>query len=154
ELGARDPVEQLVALGPDAALARPFTERFATIKRLVRGFSTAFDGQARHARALRPLARHAPFARSIGTGFPIVQGPMTRVSDRAAFAEAVAAAERLPFLALSLMRGGEARALLEETRERLGSRPWGVGILGFVPPDLREEQLALLSELRPPVALV
>src|SRR5262249_37561743 len=33
-------------------------------------------------------------------------------------------------------------------------RPWGVGILGFVPPELREEQLAVLEEFRPPVALI
>src|SRR5207237_7101261 len=119
-----------------------------------RAFQMAFDGHARHARSTRPLARHAPLARAFGTEFPIVQGPMMRVSDRAAFAGAVAAGGGLPFLALSLMRGAEARALLEETRARLGSRPWGVGILGFVPPDLREEQLALLCQVRPPVALV
>jgi acyl transferase domain-containing protein/NAD(P)H-dependent flavin oxidoreductase YrpB (nitropropane dioxygenase family)/short-subunit dehydrogenase/acyl carrier protein len=153
-LGAHDPIEQLVAMGQDAAFARPFAERFATVKRLVRGLTTAFDGHARHARTTEPLAPGSAFARSVGTEFPVVQGPMTRVSDRAAFAEAVAAAGGLPFLALSLMRGGEARSLLEETRARLGSRPWGVGILGFVPPDLRDEQLALLSEVRPPVALV
>ncbi|HEX9298080.1 MAG TPA: SDR family NAD(P)-dependent oxidoreductase [Polyangiaceae bacterium] len=154
ELGASDPREQLVALGQDAAFARPLAERFGTVQRLVRAFYTAFDGHLRQARALQPLAPHAPFAKAMGTEFPIVQGPMTRVSDRAAFAEAVAAGGGLPFVALSLMRGADARTLLEETRARLGGRSWGVGILGFVPEDLREEQLALLSELRPPVALV
>src|SRR5205823_10416195 len=64
ELGARDPIEDLVAIGQDATFARPFAERFATVKRLVRAFETAFDGHARHARSLRPLARQAPLARA------------------------------------------------------------------------------------------
>ena len=36
----------------------------------------------------------------------------------------------------------------------LAGRPWGVGILGFVPPELRDEQMAVLRELPPPVALI
>ena len=153
-LGARDPASQLITLGQDAAFARAFAERFGTVERAVRGLHTAIEGHLHRARALRPLAPGSPFAQSIGTELPIVQGPMTRVSDRAAFAEAVADGGGLPFLALSLMRGPDARALLEQTRERLGGKPWGVGILGFLPPELREEQLALVTELRPPVALI
>ena len=153
-LGASDPASQLVALGQDAAFARPFAERFGTVERLVRGLHTAMAGHVRQARALRPLARSAPLARELGTTFPIVQGPMTRVSDRAAFAEAVARGGGLPFLALSLMRGAEARALLAETQSRLAGRAWGVGILGFSPPEIRDEQLALLREIRPPAVLI
>ncbi len=88
----------------------------------------------------RPLAEGAPLAISLGTRYPILQGPMTRVSDVASFAEAVAREGALPFLALALLRGPEARALLSEISHTLAKRPWGVGILGFVPPELREEQ--------------
>src|SRR5262249_3517247 len=42
----------------------------------------------------------------------------------------------------------------EESRDRLGSRPWGVGILGFVPGDLRADQLEVIRDVRPPFALV
>ena len=52
------------------------------------------------------------------------------------------------------MRGREVRALLAETAALLGDRPWGVGILGFVPPELREEQLEVIREVQPPVALI
>ena len=62
---------------------------------------------------------------------------MTRVSDRAAFALAVAEGGGLPFLALALMTGDEVRRLLTETSELLGDLPWGVGILGFTPPEVR-----------------
>ena len=44
--------------------------------------------------------------------------------------------------------------LLQETKEKLGDSPWGVGILGFVPPDLRQEQLEVIHRFRPPYALI
>ncbi len=52
------------------------------------------------------------------------------------------------------MGASEVRALLRETTALLGDRPWGVGILGFVPQDLRDAQLEVLREIRPPVALI
>ena len=143
-----------VPLGQDAALAREFAERFGTVERLIRGIGSAIEGHLRQARVLRPLAPGSPFARATGAKYPLVQGPMTRVSDRAAFAEAVARAGGVPFVALSLLRGADAKELLAQTRDRLGNLPWGVGILGFAPPELREEQLALLREVRPPLAIV
>jgi acyl transferase domain-containing protein/NAD(P)H-dependent flavin oxidoreductase YrpB (nitropropane dioxygenase family) len=153
-LGATDPARELLALGQDAAFAAPLAARFATVERVVRAFHAAWDGHLRQARLLRPLARHSPLAEAYGSTFPIVQGPMTRVSDRAAFADDVARAGGMPFIALSLMRGQEARALLEETRHRLRGRAWGVGILGFLPQDVRDEQLALLTSIRPPLAII
>ncbi len=79
---------------------------------------------------------------------------MTRVSDVAPFAEAVARDGGLPFVALAMLRGAEVRTLLDETADRLAGRPWGVGILGFVSPELRAEQLAAVAEVRPPWALI
>ena len=48
----------------------------------------------------------------------------------------------------------EVRSLLREAARMLGPRPWGVGILGFVPPELRAEQLAVVREVKPPFALI
>ena len=79
---------------------------------------------------------------------------MTRVSDTADFALAVADGGALPFLALSLLRGPKVAALLEETKEKLAGRPWGIGILGFVPRELREEQLAEVRKHPPPYAII
>jgi acyl transferase domain-containing protein/NAD(P)H-dependent flavin oxidoreductase YrpB (nitropropane dioxygenase family)/short-subunit dehydrogenase len=153
-LGATDPTRHLVALGQDAAFAKTFADRCGTVERVVRALHSAMAGHVRQARALRPLARSSPLATELGTTFPIVQGPMTRVSDKAAFADAVARGGGLPFLALSLMRRAEAAELLAETRARLGDRSWGVGILGFSPPEIRDEHLALLKEVRPRVVLI
>ncbi len=57
-------------------------------------------------------------------------------------------------LALALMRGPRAKELLCECKNLMGGSPWGIGILGFVPPDLREEQLAVVREVRPPFAII
>ncbi|HXI04517.1 MAG TPA: beta-ketoacyl synthase N-terminal-like domain-containing protein, partial [Candidatus Saccharimonadales bacterium] len=96
----------------------------------------------------------SPLARSHGTIYPVVQGPMTRVSDTADFALEVARAGGLPFLALALLRAGDVGRLMESTRELLGDRPWGVGILGFVPLELRQEQLEVIRSHRPAFALI
>lgn len=145
---------RLLPAGQDAAFARSLAARFRTAGGVVQGIRKAIAGHLRVARARRPLAAGGALAAAYGLDYPIVQGPMTRVSDRAEFAAAVAEGGGLPFLALSLMRGPEVRALLAETAARLQGRPWGVGILGFVPPELREEQLAALQAVPPPVALI
>ncbi len=76
------------------------------------------------------------------------------MSDTAAFADEVARAGALPFLALALLRGGEAESVIAETAARLGDRPWGVGILGFLPQEIRQEQIAAVLKHRPPFALI
>ncbi|MEG0126500.1 MAG: hypothetical protein RR816_10525, partial [Clostridia bacterium] len=68
-----------------------------------------------------------PLAKQLGLRYPIAQGPMTRVSDVPAFAKAVAETGALPFIALSLVKGEQARALLLETQKMAGDKTWGVG---------------------------
>src|SRR5437867_6932478 len=52
------------------------------------------------------------------------------------------------------MSGPEVTALVEEAAQQLAGQQWGVGILGFVPPDLREAQLEAVRAVRPPFALI
>ncbi|WP_409463743.1 SDR family NAD(P)-dependent oxidoreductase [Amycolatopsis sp. GA6-003] len=92
--------------------------------------------------------------RTLGTALPIVQGPMTRVSDQPAFAAAVADEGGFPFVAVATANGARTAELLRGTAERLGDRPWGAGILGFVPDDLRAEQLAGIRAARPRCVLI
>ncbi|MEO8508451.1 MAG: beta-ketoacyl synthase N-terminal-like domain-containing protein, partial [Betaproteobacteria bacterium] len=145
---------QLLAAGQDAAFAKSLAERFRTVGGIVRGIVAAIDHDVALARRQRALAENSPLARDLHIRYPLFQGPMTRVSDRAQFAEAVAAAGGLPFLALALMRGPEVEALLAETAARLAGKMWGVGVLGFVPAELREEQLEVVRRWKPPVALI
>src|SRR5206468_8571666 len=153
EIAARcgwdDPRRQLLVLGQDAAFAAPLARSFRTVSGVIEGMRQAIEAHIAAAKALRPLDENGPLARAHGTRYPIVQGPMTRVSDTAAFAFEVARGGGLPFLALALMRAPEARKLLEETRLGLEGRPWGVGILGFVPLELRQEQLEMIRACRP-----
>lgn len=153
-LGHDDPARRLLPLGQDAAFAARFAARFATAGGVVQAIRRSVEEHLEHAVAHRPLAAGAPLAREHGTRYPVLQGPMTRVSDRAGFAAAVAEGGGLPFLALSLMRGEQVLRLLEETGEALGDRPWGAGILGFVPAELRAEQLEAIERVRPPFAII
>jgi acyl transferase domain-containing protein/NAD(P)H-dependent flavin oxidoreductase YrpB (nitropropane dioxygenase family)/NAD(P)-dependent dehydrogenase (short-subunit alcohol dehydrogenase family)/acyl carrier protein len=141
-------------LGQDAAFARSFAERYDNVAGIVDALYEAVREHARLAAEKQPLAPGSVLAVSHGTEYPILQGPMTRVSDKATFAHAVAKQGGLPFLALALMRGPQVRDLLAETSKLLGDLPWGVGILGFVPAELREEQLAVVREYRPPFAII
>ncbi|MEV6117365.1 SDR family NAD(P)-dependent oxidoreductase [Streptomyces sp. NPDC052109] len=103
------------------------------------------------ASALRP---GSAMSRALGTRLPVAQGPMTRVSDQAGFAAAVAADGALPFLALALADGERTRSMLTEARTVLDGRPWGVGVLGFAPEDIRSAQLEAVRELRPTHAVI
>jgi acyl transferase domain-containing protein/NAD(P)H-dependent flavin oxidoreductase YrpB (nitropropane dioxygenase family)/NADP-dependent 3-hydroxy acid dehydrogenase YdfG/acyl carrier protein len=148
-LGGDDLATNLLPLGQDAAFAKA-----TTAAQMVRGITAAIARHLALAIEHKPLAPDSPFARSHGLRYPIAQGPMSRVSDRARFAAAVAHAGGLPFLALTLMSGPEVRELLLETKALIGDLPWGVGILGFVPPEIRERQLEVIREVLPPIALI
>ncbi|PBC86362.1 MULTISPECIES: type I polyketide synthase [unclassified Streptomyces] len=148
-LGARDLQTQLLPVGQDGAFAARLAARHRTTGGVVQAVRTALAEHLAAAARTRPLAPR-PGARHL----PVAQGPMTRVSDVPAFAAAVAAEGGLPFLALAVMDGEQVRRLLAETAGRLGERPWGVGLLGFAPPELRREQLAAVAEFVPEYALI
>uniref|UniRef100_UPI00068C2EEA type I polyketide synthase n=1 Tax=Streptomyces sp. NRRL F-2580 TaxID=1463841 RepID=UPI00068C2EEA len=139
-LGARALRTQLLPVGQDGASAARLAERHRTTGGVLLAVRAAIGGHLAAAARTRPPA--------------VAQGPMTRVSDQAAFAEAVAAAGGVPYLALAVMEGPDVRRLLAETAERLGERLWGVGLLGFAPPELRRVQLAAVTEARPPHAII
>ena len=146
--------EHVWPLGQDAIFAAPLAQRYRTVGGVLGAIREAISTHIQAARTLRLLDEGAPLARSHGTRYPIVQGPMARVSDRAEFAWRVAEGGALPLLAMAMMRAPEVSALLEETQQLLGERPWGVGILGFVPLDLRKEQMQVIRQHCPPFALI
>ncbi|MDP1568415.1 MAG: beta-ketoacyl synthase N-terminal-like domain-containing protein, partial [Vicinamibacterales bacterium] len=153
-VGWDDPDVAAWPVGEGIGRAAEYAARFVSVPRLVRAVADEARAHVAEAARLQPLAEGGPLAAACGTRYPIVQGPMTRVSDTAGFAAAVADAGALPLVALALMRAPEVERLLESTSAALGGRPWGVGILGFVPTDLRDEQLAIVDRVRPPFALI
>ncbi|HEY3141772.1 MAG TPA: SDR family NAD(P)-dependent oxidoreductase [Acidimicrobiales bacterium] len=149
-----DLAHDLVPLGQDAACATSLAERYRTAGGVIQAIAAAIHDQLAAAAEHQPLAPGCGVSSTNGTRYPVVQGPMTRVSDRAEMALAVAEAGGLPFIALALLSGPETRRLLTETAALLGDRPWGVGVLGFVPADVRAAQLEVIHDVRPPAALI
>ncbi|MBX7166293.1 MAG: SDR family NAD(P)-dependent oxidoreductase [Pirellulales bacterium] len=152
-LSASDAPE-LRIVGQDATSAAALAQRYVTVGGIVQAVVERVAEHLAIARRLRTLGENSPLAESHRTRYPILQGPMTRVSDTAEFAAAVAEAGGLPFLALALLRKAEVTELLEATRALLGDRSWGAGILGFLPPEIRTEQTAAILATRPPFALI
>ncbi|MET9504865.1 SDR family oxidoreductase [Streptomyces sp. NPDC006622] len=153
-LGARDPRTQLLPVGQDGFLAARFADRWGDARRTVRALRDAVRAALTDEGTVRAPADGTPMSRALGTRLPVAQGPMTRVSDGAGFAAAVAADGALPFLALALADGERTREMLAETREAVAGRPWGVGVLGFAPEDVRAAQLEAVRELRPTHAII
>ncbi|MER7795691.1 beta-ketoacyl synthase N-terminal-like domain-containing protein, partial [Streptomyces sp. NPDC097640] len=131
-----------------------FAERHGDVGRAVRAVAGAVRDAVRDDGAAAALRPGSPMSAALGTRLPVVQGPMTRVSDRAGFASAVAAGGALPFLALALAEGERARAMLVEAAAALEGRPWGVGVLGFAPEEIRQAQLEAVREIRPSHAII
>ncbi|WP_432841953.1 SDR family oxidoreductase [Dactylosporangium sp. CA-092794] len=149
-----DPREGLLPVGQDGWLAGVFAQAWSGTAAAVRGLTAAIEAAAADDGAAGLLRPGAPMAEAHGLRVPVAQGPMTRVSDEAAFAAAVAADGALPFIALALADAGQCRRMLSETAAALGDRPWGVGILGFVPDELRAAQIEVIREIRPACAII
>ncbi|MCF6153686.1 MAG: SDR family NAD(P)-dependent oxidoreductase [Candidatus Brocadia sp.] len=152
--GWGDPGQHIWLLGQDAAFAVSLAQRFHTVGGVLDGFRQTIAAHIRTAKTLRPLDEGSPLARSHGTRHPIVQGPMARISDTPAFAARVAEEGALPFLAISMLDAQEIKDMLKETKRLLGNKPWGVGILGFISPDLLQRQLDVIRTYKPPFAII
>ncbi|HET9168014.1 MAG TPA: SDR family oxidoreductase [Actinospica sp.] len=144
----------LPPVGQDGFLAARFRARYGDTASAVRAVSDAILQAVSRDDAADALREGAPLAESLGIRIPVAQGPMTRVSDQAAFAAAVAEDGALPFLALALATGENTRTMMQQTAAALGDRPWGVGVLGFAPEHIRGAQLDVIRELRPKCAIV
>lgn len=143
-----------IPMGQDISLATDLYEDFKTLKKMVFGFKEAMYGHLKQAKALKVIDKDNTLAQELGLRYPIAQGPMTRVSDVPSFANAVADAGALPFVALSLLKGESAKSLVMDTKRLAGEKTWGVGILGFAPQELRDEQTSYILEAKPPVVLI
>ncbi|GAA1710370.1 hypothetical protein GCM10009765_69610 [Fodinicola feengrottensis] len=142
-------------IGQDGFLAQVFARRYGSTARAVRAIRAAiFEALEENSIGARALRPDSVLGRAVGTALPIAQGPMTRVSDQASFAASVAHHGALPFVALALSGPDQSRALLTETKQVVGDRPWGVGVLGFAPEEVRRAQWEVIHELRPSAVIV
>ncbi len=146
--------DEVIFLGQSGCFANDLAEQYVTVSGVLQAVADRVSRNLKFARELQPLAEGSEFAKRHGIKYPIFQGPMTRVSDTADFADSVSQAGGLPFLALALLRKKATETLLEETQKQLGDRSWGVGLLGFLPPEIRKEQVAAIRKFKPPFALI
>jgi acyl transferase domain-containing protein len=144
----------LMPVGQGIGAGAIYRQRYQRVGKLVQALRKISFDQMRQAAELGHLAEDAPLAKSQGTRYPLAQGPMTRVSDSPAFAAAVTENGALPFLALALMRGDQVLEMLQETARLAGDKVWGVGMLGFIPQALRDEQCEAIWKCKPPYALI
>ncbi|MFD5512875.1 SDR family oxidoreductase [Streptomyces sp. NPDC127051] len=136
-------------LGQDSFLAARFAAWWGNAGRAVRAMREAMEHPVRVSVSQTALGSEAPMSRTLGTRLPIAQGPMTRVSDQAGFASAVAGEGALPFVALALAREEQGRTILESVDAALAGRAWGVGLLGFAPEEIRQAQTEAVLGIRP-----
>ncbi|MDR6786519.1 acyl transferase domain-containing protein/NAD(P)H-dependent flavin oxidoreductase YrpB (nitropropane dioxygenase family)/NAD(P)-dependent dehydrogenase (short-subunit alcohol dehydrogenase family) [Pedobacter africanus] len=153
-LGGLNLEQHYLPMGQDIAIASDLHNRYKKLDQLIFGLQEAMYGHLKQAKALNVISTGNPLAKDLGITYPIAQGPMTRVSDVAPFADAVAGAGALPFIALSLLKGAPAKQLISETKKLAAGKTWGIGILGFAPQELRDEQLEYIKTAMPPVVLI
>lgn len=145
---------QIAPIGQAATFAPAMAANYGNVAKLARALVEGAEAAVALAAARPVWAEGQGVAQAHGTRWPIVQGPMTRVSDTASFAQAVAAGGGLPMLALALMRPDAVDRLLEDTKTRLAGQPWGVGLLGFAPSSLIKDQVAVALKHGPSFALI
>jgi acyl transferase domain-containing protein/NAD(P)H-dependent flavin oxidoreductase YrpB (nitropropane dioxygenase family) len=141
-------------LGMEVSFAARLAARFRTVAGVLDAMDRSLRFHLSRARELEPLGPGKGAARVLGTRYPIVQGPMSRVSDTPAFAAAVAEGGGLPVMAVAAMREDELEDMLRDTRDRLGALPWAAGLLGFLPRELYGPQVELVRKYRPPVVVI
>jgi acyl transferase domain-containing protein/NAD(P)H-dependent flavin oxidoreductase YrpB (nitropropane dioxygenase family)/NAD(P)-dependent dehydrogenase (short-subunit alcohol dehydrogenase family) len=148
------PESGLLPIGQDVCFADQWRRQYRHMVDLLRAFDDAVDQNLRIAVTHKPLAENAALAKALEIPLPVVQGPMARVSDNVEFADAVSKGGGMPVIALSLAGSTELEPLLARTAAEIGNGAWGVGIIGFAPQNIIEEQMALIEKYKPRLAVI
>lgn len=140
--------------GQGLVLAQAVKSRYGTLGRLVAAINRAWHDLPAQAAERGLLREGSALAQANGTRYPILQGPMTRVSDVSDFLVRVAEGGALPFAALALMSGEKTEALLAATAAQMSGRPWGVGLIGFAGTKVLTPQFEAIERNPPDFAIV
>ena len=146
---------QLIPLGPEAAFAGSFVERYGRgFTRAVRAFSD--DTLAVCSTAGERLACFAdsPIAGELGTAYPFIQGGMSWISDVPEFALQVSDAGGLPTIALGLHSRSTLETKLAPLKTVLGSRTFALNFVALPENPYLEEQILLIEALKPPFIVI
>ncbi|NCG21353.1 MAG: SDR family oxidoreductase, partial [Rhodobacterales bacterium] len=137
-------------LDPDAATPSAQTAASMVVNDTVNLATVWRHRQAAIEQHLRALQHYNPLQLDpIGTGSPVIQGPMAHVSESPALAADILSAGALPFCALSALDPGQAHRGLVRMADELAGRPWGVGVIGFDVMPHRDAHIDAIIDLGP-----
>ncbi len=147
--------QDLVPLGPEAAFAEVFADRFGrSTAQAIEGFVYEVASQCHDAHQAKRRFLDSPVAAKMGIRYPIIQGAMTWISDVPEFALSISLAGGLPTLALGLRNREQLERDFNRIKEVLGDRPYAVNIVTLAENPYREEQFQWVVTVRPPVAVI
>jgi acyl transferase domain-containing protein/NAD(P)H-dependent flavin oxidoreductase YrpB (nitropropane dioxygenase family)/NAD(P)-dependent dehydrogenase (short-subunit alcohol dehydrogenase family) len=149
-----DPRETVWPIGQAVLLASAQRDQYGTTSKLVHAILRETENQIRKAARQRCFNAGSSLAASLGTTYPLIQGPMTRVSDEPQFALKIAEEGALPMLALANLSPEQIARLVRETHELLGEHSWGVGLLGYLSEEVLRPQMTEVTRHRPRFAVV
>ncbi|MEW6775120.1 MAG: SDR family NAD(P)-dependent oxidoreductase [Bdellovibrionota bacterium] len=142
-------------VGQEAGWAKLYSEKFGSAAGIVRAVRETMESSPRAALQDFPWRENSDFAKSVGSRYPIFQGPMAQTSDVPAFAEKLMEEGCVANIALGNMPGDVCKKLLEETSVLAKGRPFGGGIIGLeANAFFRDQHIAHLKNIRPPLAVV
>ncbi len=144
----------LVPAGQDVTLAARLARRHHHVAGIIKAYKLRSQENFKMACRAESLAPDSPLADSLGIKFPILQGAMPGITDLSSFAHEVARSGALPMIALGKHDVDESRRRLEETKQKLGTLPWGAAVSANTPADLRDRQIDLILAIKPAVALL
>ncbi len=148
------PRNSILPIGQDVCFAAQWRRDYKHMADLLRAMDHSVENNLEITLTHNPLAENSPLAKSLDIALPVVQGPMAQVSDNAEFAEAVSNGGGGPTIALSLCRSEALDPLLARVAEKIGDRTWGVGLMGFAPRELLDEQLRVVHKYKPRFAVI
>ena len=86
--------------------------------------------------------------------YPIIQGPMSRVSDNAEFAKVIADHGAIPTIAAAMMAPQKLDMVLDATINQVGEKAWGVGLLGFLESNTLNKQFDVIRKYKPTICIL
>ncbi len=121
-----DPTNGLLPIGQDVCFAGLWRKQYGHLAKVFEAIDSVVDSSLGYAVDGKALSENAPLAESLGVPLPLVQGPMSRVSDNFEFAKAVSQGGALSTMALALLKGEALDHLLKGTAKAIGETPWGM----------------------------
>ncbi|MGO9242759.1 MAG: beta-ketoacyl synthase N-terminal-like domain-containing protein [Bryobacteraceae bacterium] len=125
----------VLPVGQGLAFARQFAAEGLDLAAIVERYRSTVASSVHALKQSFPFAAESPLARAHGVRLPLVQGPMALVTDSPRLAPAVLHGGGLPFCSTAGLKPDQVHALLREARALIGTQPFGLGIVGFLPAE-------------------